>query len=385
MTATENPATGLPRLEDLGDLDGKNVLVRTDWNVPLDHGAITDDLRITASLPTLEHLADRGARLTVATHLGRPRGQVVPELSTAPLQARIDELLPDAEITVLENLRFDPGETGNDPAFVDRLVDGQDLYVNDAFGVCHRAHASVVGPPARLPSAAGRLLFREVDVLGGLRTDPRRPFVVALGGAKVSDKLGVIDALVGIADALIIGGGMCFTFLAARGHPIGSSLFEQDHVASCRALLEGPGTIHLPTDLVIMSDDGKLFAPEAGGTVRQAGVDVPEGWAGYDIGPETAGTFADVIADAGTVLWNGPMGAFEDERFAAGTRTLAEAVAKTHGFSVIGGGDSNAAIAQFGLRDQIDHASTGGGASLELLERGDLPGLIALREAPNAH
>lgn len=383
MPAPNNPIDGIPPLEDLGDLDGRRVLVRTDWNVPLDDGVITDDLRITASLPTLRWLSEAGAQITVATHLGRPKGQVVPELSTAPLQARIDELLPG--VTVLENLRFDPGETGNDPAFVEQLVADQDAYVNDAFGACHRAHASIVGPPRHLPSAAGRLLFHEVDILGGVRSHPRRPFVVALGGAKVSDKLGVIDALVGIADTVLIGGGMCFTFLAARGHPIGSSLCEADRVDDCRRLLSGPGDIRLPTDLVVMSDDGKLFASDAGGAVRQTGPDVPDGWAGYDIGPETAGMFADIIAEAGTVLWNGPMGAFEDERFAAGTRTVAQAVADTHAFSVIGGGDSNAAIAEFGLRDQIDHASTGGGASLELLELGDLPGLNALREAPNVN
>lgn len=377
----DNPIDGLPRLEDLGDLDGKRVLVRTDWNVPLDHGRIVDDLRITASRATLRWLADQGAQITVATHVGRPKGKVVPELSTAPLAERLSEMVPGARM--LENLRFDPGETANDASTVDRLVEGQDVYVNDAFGVCHRSHASVVGPPARLPSAAGRLLFDEVEVLGGIRSHPRRPFVVALGGAKVSDKLGVIEALIEIADALVIGGGMCFTFLAAQGHAIGSSLFEPDHLDACRALLASGATIHLPTDLVSMSPEGALFDPDAGGEVRQTGADVPDGWAGYDIGPETAGTFADVIADAGTVLWNGPMGAFEDPRFVAGTRTVAEAVAETHGYSVIGGGDSNAAIAQFGLRDSIDHASTGGGASLELLEYGDLPGLRALREAPN--
>ncbi len=382
MTVPDNPIDGIPRLEDLGELDGRRVLVRTDWNVPLDHGRIVDDLRITASLPTLQWLADRGAQITVATHLGRPGGKVVPELSTAPLAERLAELVPGARM--LENLRFDPGETANDPATVDRLVADQDVYVDDAFGVTHRAHASVVGPPTRLPSAAGRLLFEEVEVLGGLRSRPRRPFVVALGGSKVSDKLGVIEALVQIADALVIGGGMCFTFLAAQGHDIGDSLFEPEYVDACRDLLGGDTEIHLPSDLVAMSSDGKLFDPDAGGEVRQIGPDVPDGWAGYDIGPETAGTFADVIADAGTVLWNGPMGAFEDPRFVAGTRTVAEAVADTHGFSVIGGGDSNAAIAQFGLRDAIDHASTGGGASLELLEFGDLPGLRALREAPNA-
>ena len=216
MNTPSDPIDGLPRLEDLGDLDGRRVLVRTDWNVPLDEGRIVDDLRITASLPTLQWLTERGARITVATHLGRPKGQVVPELSTAPLAERLTDLLPGAAL--LENLRFDPGETANDPATVDRLVADQDAYVNDAFGACHRAHASVVGPPTRLPSAAGRLLSAEVEVLGGLRSHPRRPFVVALGGSKVSDKLGVIRALIDIADALVIGGGMCFTFLAAQGH-----------------------------------------------------------------------------------------------------------------------------------------------------------------------
>ncbi len=221
-------------------------------------------------------------------------------------------------------------------------------------------------------------------MLLGLREHPRRPFVVVIGGSKVSDKLGAIKALLDVADELVVGGGMCFTFLAAQGHPIGDSLFEAEYVDACRELLDGPSKIHLPTDLVAMDSSGTLFEPEAGGQVRQIGVSVPEGWAGYDIGPGTAAEFSDVITSAGTVLWNGPMGAFEDPRFCAGTRTVAEAVAECRGFSVIGGGDSNAAITQFGLCDQIDHASTGGGASLELLETGDLPGLAALREAPNA-
>lgn len=382
MPAASSSTHGIPVLEDLGDLDGKRVLVRTDWNVPIIDGVITDDLRITASLPTLRWLVDQGAHVTVVTHLGRPKGEVVPELSVKPIRARLAELVPDAEIC--ENLRFDPGEVADDPAFVARLIEGQDCYVNDAFGVSHRAHASVVGPPRFLPSAAGRLLSREVEVLLGMREHPRRPFVVVLGGAKVSDKLGVIKALSKVADELVVGGGMCFTFLAAQGHPIGNSLFESEFVDDCRELLEGSTKIHLPSDLVVMSGDGKLFDPSAGGEVRQIGVTVPDGWAGYDIGPGSAAEFADVIAGAGTVLWNGPMGAFEDKRFCAGTRTVADAVADTHGFSVIGGGDSNAAIAQFGLRDRIDHASTGGGASLELLELGDLPGLAALRGAPNA-
>lgn len=382
MPAASSSTHGIPVLEDLGDLDGKRVLVRTDWNVPIVDGEVTDDLRITASLPTLRWLTDHGAHVTVVTHLGRPGGEVVPDLSVEPLRARLAELIPDVEIC--ENLRFDPGEVANDPAFVDRLVKGQDCYVNDAFGVSHRTHASVVGPPRFLPSAAGRLLSREVEVLLGMRENPRSPFVVVLGGSKVSDKLGAIKALSNVADEIVVGGGMCFTFLAAQGHPIGNSLFEEEYVDECRELLKGPTKIHLPIDLVVMSGDGELFDPSAGGEVRQIGVAVPDGWAGYDIGPGSAAEFADVIAGAGTVLWNGPMGAFEDERFCAGTRTVADAVADTHGFSVIGGGDSNAAVAQFDLREHIDHASTGGGASLELFELGDLPGLAALRGAPNA-
>lgn len=378
-----SPSThGIPALEDLGDLKGKRVLVRTDWNVPVENGQITDDLRITASMPTLQWLADQGAHVTVCTHLGRPKGKVDPKFSVEPLRQRLADLLPSAEL--MDNLRFDPGETGNDPAFVQRLIEGQDFYVNDAFGVSHRAHASVVGPPQFLPSAAGRLLFREVEVLLGLRNNPPRPFVAVLGGAKVSDKIGAIRALLDVVDELVVGGAMCFTFLAAQGHPVGESLFEPDHVEECRTLLDGPWKIHLPTDLTVMSGDGELFNPSAGGEVRQVGASVPDGWAGYDIGPGTAAAFSDVIAGARAVLWNGPMGAFEDERFCAGTRTVADAVADCRGFSVIGGGDSNNAIRQFGLSDRIDHMSTGGGASLELLETGDLPGLKALREACNA-
>jgi phosphoglycerate kinase len=276
----------------------------------------------------------------------------------------------------MENLRFDPGEEANDPGFVDRLVEGQDLYVNDAFGAAHRAHASIVGPPARLPSAAGRLLAREVEVLSGLLENPKRPFVAVLGGAKVSDKLGVIDALLQRVDRLLIGGGMCFTFFAAAGSPVGDSLLQADMVDDCRRLLEkAGGKILLPTDIVALGP---------GDEVRTLGTRIPDGWKGLDIGPGTAAEFADEVAAAGTVLWNGPMGMFEDDRFAAGTRALAQAVAEAHGFTVIGGGDSAAAVDRFGLADGVDWISTGGGASLELLEKGDLPGLEALRKASNA-
>ncbi len=377
-------ASDVPRLEDLesalGGLEGKRVLVRADLNVPLRDGRITDDLRIRAAVPTLTWLTERGAQATACSHLGRPKGAPDPALAMDPVRGRLAELVPGVE--VMENLRFDPGETGNDPAFVARLVDGQDGYVNDAFGASHRAHASIVGPPQHLPSAAGRLLATEVDVLLGCRDRPKRPFVGILGGAKVSDKLGVIAALLEVCDSLIIGGGMCFTFLAAQGHRVGASLLEEDQIDRCRALLDSGAALHLPSDITAMGPGGKIGDPDAGGDVRQVGRDVPDGWMGLDIGPGTAAEFADVIAEARQVLWNGPMGVFEDPRFAAGTRTVAEAVAECRGFTVVGGGDSAAAVAQFGLADRIDHISTGGGASLELLEQGDLPGLEALRRGP---
>jgi phosphoglycerate kinase len=368
----------LPTLEDLPPLEGKRVLLRADFNVPLRDGEIADDLRIRAALPTIRWLQDHGATIVACTHLGRPKGRPDPTYSVAPVRARLAELAPGVEL--LENLRYDPGEEGNDSAFVARLVDGFDAYVNDAFGASHRAHASIVGPPQVLPSAAGRLLAKEVEVLLGLRTNPRRPFVAILGGSKVSDKLKVIEALLEVADELLIGGGMCFTFLAALGNGVGASLLEEDMVATCRALLDEHGDrLVLPTDITALGPGGKLMDPEAGGDVRQVGTTVPEDWMGVDIGPGTAADFGDRIAEARTVFWNGPMGVFEDPRFAAGTRSVAQAVADTAGFTVVGGGDSAAALAEFGLDDEVDHVSTGGGAALELLEQGDLPGLAALR------
>ena len=332
--------------------------------------------------PPSSGCSPEGRTVTACTHLGRPKGAPDPKYSVEPVRARLAELAPGVDL--LDNLRFDPGEEADDPDFVTKLVDGFDAYVNDAFGASHRAHASIVGPPRTLPSAAGRLLEREVEVLLGVREKPLRPFVAILGGSKVSDKLGVIDALLDIADHLVIGGGMCFTFLAAQGHSVGASLMEADQVDSCRRLLDGAGDrIHLPTDITALGPGGKLFEPAAGGEVRQLGASLPDGWMGVDIGPGTAAEFGDVIAEARTVLWNGPMGVFEDLRFEAGTRAVAQAVAECRGFTVIGGGDSAAAAAQFGVADRIDHVSTGGGASLELLEHGDLPGLEALRHAPN--
>jgi len=368
--------TRVPVLEDLGDVAGKRVLVRTDFNVPMegpdDARRITDDFRIRAALPTIEWLVSRGASVVCASHLGRPKGAPEQKHSMAPVRARLAELAPGVEL--LENLRFDPGEEGNTPEFVARLIDGVDMYVNDAFGAAHRAHASIVGPPRSLPSAAGRLLQREVEVLGTLRDKPKRPFVAVLGGAKVSDKLGVIEALLQVVDALVIGGGMCFTFLAAKGYPVGDSICELDQVATCRRLLDAGKPIHLPDDIVGLDSDGNFAT---------FGQRLPSGAKGLDIGPGSAAAFSDVIMESRTVFWNGPMGMFEDERFAAGTRTVARAMADTKAFTVVGGGDSAAALAQFGLDDEVDHVSTGGGASLELLELGDLPGLAALRGAPN--
>ena len=371
----------VPRLEDLGDLSGKSVLVRADFNVPISDGHITDDLRIRAAVPTLRYLLAAGASVTACTHLGRPRGEPDPAYSVEPVRAKLAEWLP--EVTLLDNLRFDPGETANDPAFVQALIEGHDAYVNDAFGASHRAHASIVGPPQFLPSAAGRLLHREVEVLGGMNDRPRRPFVAVMGGSKVSEKLAVIEALLEHVDSLIVGGGMCFTFLKAKGHNIGSSLCEDDMVETCKALLGGPKTIHLPYDITAMGPDGRLFEPEAGGDVRQIGVEIPDGWMGVDIGPGSAAQFGDVIHQAGTVLWNGPMGVFEDPRFAGGTGAVAQAMADTKAFTIVGGGDSAAAAKQFKVDRDMDHVSTGGGASLELIEKGDLPGLEALRGAPN--
>lgn len=368
----------IPILEDLGDVTGRRILVRTDFNVPLEERAgsqvVVDDFRIRAALPTISWLLERGAQVVCASHLGRPKGQPVDEYSMDPVRARLSELAPGVEL--LENLRFNPGEEANDDAFVASLTDGIDFYVNDAFGASHRAHASIVGPPRSMPSAMGRLLQQEVEVLTGLRDKPKRPFVAVLGGAKISDKLGVVEALLSVVDQLVIGGAMCFTFFAAQGKPIGDSLFEPDMVETCRRILETAG------DKIVLPDD--MVGVDASGEFATFGTRLPEGSKGFDIGPGSAAAFSDVVMDARMVFWNGPMGMFEDERFAGGTRTVAEAMAETKAFTVVGGGDSAAALAQFRLDDEVDHVSTGGGASLELLELGDLPGLAALRGAPNA-
>jgi len=377
-------ADALPRLEQLGDLSGKRVLVRADLNVPLsgegDERVVADDFRIRAVLPTLRWLAERGAKLTVCSHLGRPKGPD-PRYSMAPVARRLAELLDDVEVEVRENLRFDPRETANDPSFVDELVEGQDCFVNDAFGACHREHASVVGPPKRLPSAAGRLVVSEVEVLSSLLDDPARPFVAVIGGAKVSDKLGVLRALAPKVDALLVGGGMCFTFFLADGRPVGDSLVEEGLVEECRSLLGEVPRLLLPEDVVTLASDEPFGRGAEGGTVEVSTGGVPDGRRGLDVGPATIERWSRELSGAKTVLWNGPLGVFEDPRFAGGTRAIAEAVAQSGAFSVVGGGDSVAAIRSMGMEGSVGHLSSGGGASLEFIELGDLPGLAALRES----
>jgi len=373
-------------LDDL-DVEGKRVLLRVDFNVPLEGGRITDDTRIRAALPTIEALRERGARLLLAAHLGRPKDRE-PELSLRPTAERLSELLggaevelaedldhvPDGDIVMLENVRYEPGETKNDPELAKRYAALADVYVNDAFGAAHRAHASTEGVAHLLPSAAGLLLQREVETLQGILENPKRPLVAIVGGAKVTDKIGVLEAFLDRADTILIGGAMCFPFFSAQGHDVGDSLCEAEGIDAARRILDAGGDkLQLPTDLVA----GRAFDAD---TERREidGVDVPDGWMGLDVGPATAGAYALAIWDAGTIFWNGPMGAFELEAFAAGTRAVAEAVAAAPGTTVVGGGDSAAALAKFGLDERVDHLSTGGGASLELIEGKTLPGVEVL-------
>jgi phosphoglycerate kinase len=368
------------------EVEGRRVLVRVDFNVPLQDGRITDDSRIRAALPTLRELREKGARLLLCAHLGRPKDREE-KFSLRPVAERLQELLgeevrfapslddvPDGDVVMLENVRFEPGETKNDRGLAERYAALADAYVNDAFGAAHRAHSSTEAVAHLLPSAAGRLLEREVSTLNGILENPQRPLVAVVGGAKVTDKIGVLDAFLQRADRVLVGGAMCFPFFKAQGHGVGSSLCEEEGVEPAqRALKAGGEKLRLPSDLAL----GREFSAD---TETQAtdGVDVPDGWMGLDVGPRTARGYAEVIRDAGTVFWNGPMGAFELEPFAAGTRTVAEAVAETDAVTVVGGGDSAAALAQFGLADKVDHLSTGGGASLELIEGKQLPGVVAL-------
>src|SRR4051794_33235076 len=374
-------------LDDL-DVEGKRVLVRVDFNVPLTKSRpprITDDARIKAALPTLRELRQKGAaQLVLLAHLGRPKDRE-PEFSLKPAAERLAELLgtdvrlapdlddvPDADVVMVENVRYEPGETKNDEGLAKRYAALADVYVNDAFGAAHRAHASTEAVAHLLPSAAGRLLEREVSTLTGILEEPKRPLVAVVGGAKVTDKIGVLDAFLERADSVLIGGAMCFPFFAAQGHEVGASMCEDEGVEPARRALESD-KLKLPVDLVA----GRAFSADT--EVRELdGVDVPDGWMGLDIGQSSAEAYAEVIAGAGTVFWNGPMGAFELEPFAAGTRRVAEAMAECDGTTVVGGGDSAAALAEFGLADRVDHLSTGGGASLELIEGKPLPGVEAL-------
>ena len=395
-------APRLHTLEELGDVSGKRAFVRVDYNVPLDGGKVADDLRIRASLPTLNELLKGGAALVLASHLGRPKGRVDEGLRMAPVADRLSELIQTdvaavsdvvgeearavcshvepGEIVMLENLRFDPGEEENDPGFADALAGLADLYVNDAFGAAHRVHASVVAVPERLPSAAGRLLEREVEVLSRLLEGPEEPYVAVLGGAKVSDKLQAISALIPRVDALLIGGAMAFTFIAARGGSVGRSLVEKDLVDDVREaerLASKTGSLlQLPEDVVV-APEISLDAPRQTVPADR----IPPGQMGLDVGPRTVEEFARTLADARTVLWNGPMGVFELEPFSAGTRGVAHAIAGASAFTVVGGGDSLLAVKRLGLEDSFDHLSTGGGASLEFLEGRELPGIEVLRRS----
>jgi phosphoglycerate kinase len=408
-------------IDDLGELRGRRVLVRSDLNVPLDGAKITDDGRIQASVPTIEKLAARGARVIVCAHLGRPKGQVRPEFSLRPVAARLGELLGrevrfagdgagagggdagghagdvagdaaravvdglgEGEVALLENLRFEPGETSKDDtergAFADRLAALADLYVGDGFGAVHRRHASVYDVPKRLPHAAGGLVQAEVEVLRRLTEGPARPYAVVLGGAKVSDKLGVIANLLERVDRLLIGGGMVFTFLKAQGHEVGRSMLEEDRLEECRGLIaaaERRGVeLVLPVDVLAATG----YAADADYDVVEVGA-IPPDRLGLDIGPRSAELFASRLADAATVFWNGPMGVFEFDAFAGGTRAIAEALVALDAFTVVGGGDSAAAVRKLGLpADGFSHISTGGGASLEYLEGATLPGLAALED-----
>jgi len=367
------------------------VLVRGDLNVPLHTCAdgtrtVDDDFRIRSALPTIQWLHRAGARVTVCSHLGDPAVPGDPALTIDPVRARLDALCPGIEL--MENLRFAAGEKQNDPAFAAQLASGMDVYVNEAYGVSHRRHASVVGVAPLLPSAAGLRLALEIEVLGTLLDAPARPFVAVVGGAKIADKLGVLESLAQKVDSLLVGGGMAFTFLAAMGHHVGASLIDVDRIEACRTLLHSGVDIVLPTDIVALEPGGAFGPPDGAvgprGSSKITGMDLPDGWMGLDIGPESAAAFGAVVRDAGTVLWNGPLGAFEDERFAQGTQALAMAMAGSSAYTVVGGGDSVSALDALGLTERVDFVSTGGGASLAYIEHGDLPGLEALRSAPNA-
>ena len=383
------------------DVSGKKVLLRCDFNVPQDKttGAITDDKRIRAALPTIQYLLDQGAAVIACSHLGKPKGEVKPELSLKPVSVRLSELLgkpvimagdvvgPDAkakaaalkpgEIMLLENTRFEPGETKNDPELAKEMASMAEIYVSDAFGAVHRAHASTAGVAAYLPAVSGFLIQKELEVMGGALSNPTRPLVAILGGSKVSSKIGVINNLLNIADTIIIGGGMSYTFAKAQGAKVGKSLLEEDWIQYAGEMVEKAKEkgvkLLLPVDGLAATE----FSADAEAHLVD-GVDIPDDMMGMDIGPKTIQLYSDAVKDAGTVIWNGPMGVFEFPAFAEGTRAVAKALAETDAITIVGGGDSAAAVAQLGYADKMTHISTGGGASLEFLEGKELPGVACL-------
>lgn len=387
-------------VEDL-DVAGKKVLVRCDFNVPLSDGKITSDKRIVASLPTIKYLIKNGAKVILCSHLGRPKGEFKPEFSLAPVAARLSELLgqevkmakdvvgesaqslaaslKDGEVMLLENVRFHKEETKNDPEFSKKLASLADLYVNDAFGSAHRAHSSTTGVADYLPSACGYLIQKEIEFMGNALANPKRPLVAILGGAKVSDKIGVITNLLDKCDTIIIGGGMAYTFMKALGYEIGTSLLEADRVDDAKAMMETAKAKGVKFIIPVDNKVGKEYDPNTEAMVISSD-NIPEGWMGLDIGPKTQTLFADAIKGSGTVIWNGPMGVSEWENFAAGTIAVAKAVAESGAISIIGGGDSAAAVQKLGFADKMSHISTGGGASLEFLEGKELPGIAALSD-----
>lgn len=387
-------------IEDIA-VSGKRVLVRCDFNVPLKDGVITNDKRIVAALPTIKYLVEQGARVILCSHLGRPKGEVVPEFSLAPVAARLSELLgkevkiakdvvgPDAkalaaalndgDVMLLENVRYEKGETKNDPALSKEMASLAEIYVNDAFGTAHRAHSSTTGVADYLPAVCGYLIQKEISVMGNALNDPKRPFVAILGGAKVSDKIGVITNLLDKVDTLIIGGGMAYTFVRAMGHTVGDSICEEDKLDLAREMLKSAEVKGVRFLLPLDNKVGDKFDENCETQVVDSDK-IPDGWMGMDIGPKTIELFCDAIKGAGTVIWNGPMGVFEMAKFAEGTFAVARAVADSGAISIIGGGDSVAAVVKSGLSDKMTHISTGGGASLEFLEGLELPGIACLND-----
>ena len=396
MSSTLNKKT----VEDL-QVAGKKVLVRCDFNVKMENGVITSDKRIVASLPTIKYLIANGAKVILCSHLGRPKGEVIPEFSLAPVAARLSELLgqevkmakdvvgesaqalaadlKDGEVLLLENVRYEKGETKNDPELSKKFADLAELYVNDAFGSAHRAHSSTTGVADYLPAACGYLIQKEIEFIGGALENPKRPLVAILGGAKVSDKIGVITNLIDKCDTLIIGGGMAYTFMKSLGYEIGTSLLEADKVELAAEMMKKAEEKGVKFLIPVDNKVGKEYAPDTEAMVVESSK-IPEGWMGLDIGPKTQAIFADAVKDAGTVIWNGPMGVSEWEAFASGTIAVATAIAESDAISSIGGGDSAAAIQKLGFADKMSHISTGGGASLEYLEGKELPGIAALNE-----